>query len=41
VVVEVLLPISTAGLGYDDRDGLRDETARRIRERLAAVRGDG
>jgi 1-acyl-sn-glycerol-3-phosphate acyltransferase len=41
VVVEVLPQISTAGLGYDDRDGLRDETARRIRERLAAVRGDG
>jgi 1-acyl-sn-glycerol-3-phosphate acyltransferase len=38
VVLEVLPPISTAGLGYADRDGLRDETARRIRQRLAAVR---
>jgi 1-acyl-sn-glycerol-3-phosphate acyltransferase len=38
VVLEVLPRISTAGLGYADRDGLREETARRIRQRLAAVR---
>jgi len=37
VVLEVLPSISTAGLGYDDREALRDETARRIRERLAAA----
>jgi hypothetical protein len=40
VVVEVLPPISTVGLGYEDREALRDETARRIRERLAAARQD-
>lgn len=37
VVLEVLPPIPTKGLGYEDRDALLEETARRIRERLAEV----
>lgn len=37
VVIEVLPPIPTTDLSHDDRDWLRDETDRRIRERLAAA----
>lgn len=38
VVVEVLPPIPTAGMTYDDRDRLRDQVAERIAERIAAAR---
>jgi 1-acyl-sn-glycerol-3-phosphate acyltransferase len=40
VVLEILSPIPTRGLAHEDRDRLRDETALRIRERLAAVRNE-
>lgn len=38
VVVEVLPPIPTIGMTYDDRDRLRDLVAARIAERIAAAR---
>ena len=39
VVVEVLEPIATTGLSYEDREDLRDKVQARIRDRLQAVRG--
>lgn len=38
VVVEVLPPIPTVGLGYDDRDALRRRVEAQIASRLAAAR---
>lgn len=37
VVLEVLPPIATKGMQHEDRDALLEETARRVRERLAEV----
>lgn len=38
VVIEVLSPISTEGLGYDDRDRLSDQARAEIQSRLARAR---
>jgi 1-acyl-sn-glycerol-3-phosphate acyltransferase len=39
VVMEVLEPIETKGLSYEDREDLRDRVQDRIRQRLQALRG--
>lgn len=39
VVIEVLEPIATTGLSYEDREDLRDQVQARIEERLQASRG--
>ena len=39
VVMEVLEPIETKGLSYEDREDLRDRVQGRIHQRLQALRG--
>ena len=39
VLVEILEPIATTGLSYEDREDLRDQVQARILERLQALRG--